>query len=628
MKKLLSLIIALTSVFIWSQEQVTSFHADIKIDTSGLIQVSEQIDIVSERNIFKRGIVRYLPLSKKDSTGRRTFLNYEILSVKKENSISPYHTKKNNGNLEIYVGEKDVFIPNGKHHYSITYTAENTIEFFPAYDELYWNVNGFGWDFNIPVVSANIYFPDNAIVKQAACYTGKYGSTQSNCEHQIKGNKAEFKALNIAPNENLTIAAAIDKGFINEPPPPTFFEKFRLLIISLIFSVLLGVYYLFTWRKYGVDPHKPTVYPQFKVPERLSPASMGMIHKEHYWQDLITTSIVNLAVKGYIQIKEKEEKYIFGLFKTTKYTLIKLRNPSDGLPAEEYLLMEDLFSGRKQVELDGKYDTFIESAVNSYRKELEKQHKALINEGNNYKFLVFPVLSIVIFLIIAVFTGARSGVVDQIFQFIVGGISFVPFVVILTIFINKFKINWKWFLGIIVSGLIIFTILSTIISSQHRENWNMYGVLGFLLYAVITFLLYQYFIKRPSKEKLRKQSLIEGFKMYLDMAEEKQLQHFNPPEVTPKVFEKYLPYAIALDAEEVWGEKFKKYLDKSALGESYENNWYVGHNFNAINFGHHLNSKLSNSFNSAASPPSSSGSGSGGGGFSGGGGGGGGGGGW
>jgi hypothetical protein len=33
--------------------------------------------------------------------------------------------------------------------------------------------------------------------------------------------------------------------------------------------------------------------------------------------------------------------------------------------------------------------------------------------------------------------------------------------------------------------------------------------------------------------------------MYLSAAEEKQLQHFNPPTMTPEIFEKYLPYAIA-----------------------------------------------------------------------------------
>ena len=119
---------------------------------------------------------------------------------------------------------------------------------------------------------------------------------------------------------------------------------------------------------------------------------------------------------------------------------------------------------------------------------------------------------------------------------------------------------------------------------------------------------------------------IEGLKMYLSVAEKERLNLLNPPERTPELFEKFLPYAIALGVENKWGDQFTSVF--SGLDQDsgqYHPTWYHGHHmshFAVSNFTSSLGSSLSSSISSAASPPGSSSS-SGGGGFSGGGGGGG-----
>ncbi len=128
---------------------------------------------------------------------------------------------------------------------------------------------------------------------------------------------------------------------------------------------------------------------------------------------------------------------------------------------------------------------------------------------------------------------------------------------------------------------------------------------------------------------------LEGFRMYMKTAEEERLKILNPPEKTPELFERYLPYALALDCENEWNAKFTAVLAAAALAGATAPAWYSGSNWNAGNMGgftESLGSGLATSVASAAQAPgSSSGSGggfSGGGGSSGGGGGGGGGGGW
>ncbi|CAH8282148.1 putative membrane protein DUF2207 [Mariniflexile fucanivorans] len=575
MKQLFILILIITnSFFLYAQsERVLSFYSDIKVDTSSVITVKESIKIYATGTIFKRGITRTIPIESIDNNGKKTKLNFEIISVERDGYVSKYHTEKGNGEITIYVGEKDAYLNEGEYNYTITYQMSGQIRFFDGYDEIYWNVNGFEWGLPFNQVSSQITLPSGGKIIQNACYTGSYGSDSSNCSSEILSeNSIRFTAENLSAGENLTIAIGFDKGVVNQPPPPpppTFFQKFGALILGGLMSLFLLFYYGYTWLKFGVDPVKPTVFPQFNVPENMSPASVGMIDKQRYYGDLVTGSILSLAVKGYIKIEEDIEEHIFGLFKTKRYILHKLKENTGIINKEESALFSKLFSNTSTLILEGKYDKTVETAVNAFKDSLRTQHHKLIYQGFNLKFWIVPIL-------------------------------------------------------MMFAYIFVFTMLA----SQYFEGEN--DVFVFILFIVLNlvfFLVYQYLIRKPAVEKLRLKSLIEGFKMYMSAAEEKQIAHFNPPNLTPEIFEKLLPYALVLGAEDVWGEKFQNLIDKSMIDSTYQPTWYAGNIGNFSTFNHSLNSSLSNSISSSATAPSSS-SGSGGGGFSGGGGGGGGGGGW
>ncbi len=119
------------------------------------------------------------------------------------------------------------------------------------------------------------------------------------------------------------------------------------------------------------------------------------------------------------------------------------------------------------------------------------------------------------------------------------------------------------------------------------------------------------------------------------MTEKDRINFNNPPNKTSELFEKFLPYAIALNAENKWAEQFHDVFERmvSPEGSTYHPIWFNGDGFSYQNLSSSVSS-FSNSFSSSissssVSPGSSSGfGGGGGGGSSGGGGGGGGGGGW
>ena len=577
MKQLLFIVLLIANTFVLSaqSERIISFHSDIEVDTSSTITIKESIKIYANGTVFKRGITRTIPTVSRDSSGKKVMLDYKILSVERDGRTSKYHTQKGNDVITIYVGESEVFLNEGEYNYTITYRMSGQVRFFDAYDEIYWNVNGFDWSLPFGQVSSQITLPEGGNILQNACYTGRYGSSSTNCSSQILSNSSiRFTADNLRGGENLTVAVGFNKGIINQPPPPpppTFLQKNGALILSGFISLALLLYYGFTWLKFGIDPPKPTVIPQYEVPNNMTPASVGMLDKFRYHGDLITGTILNLAVKGYLKIEEDTQDYVFGLFKSKKFILHKTKSDSGLLNHEERVLFSKLFQGSDTLFLDGKYDSMILTAVTAFKTSLRKQHHGLIYQGFNFKFWIAPILTIIAYVFLFVFLAA------QYFQGENDGVIFAIFLVV----------------------------------------------------NIAFFLIYQYLIRKPAKEKLKIKSLIDGFKMYMSAAEEKQIAYFNPPELTPEIFEKLLPYAVVLGAEDVWGEKFQNLIDKSLIDQTYQPTWYTGGRIgNFSTFNHTLNSSLSNSLSKSATPPSSSGSGSGGGGFSGGGGGGGGGGGW
>lgn len=569
----LSIILLLSSVSIIAQEEkIYTFYSDVTIEESGMIRVKEEIRIFSKGDVFKRGITRSLPLTRRDIQNNRISIGYSVSEVLMNGSPVNYFTEREGGDLIIYVGDRNIFLDPGFYIYEIYYETAGQIGFYEDYDELSWNVNGISGKM-IDSVSSVVRLPTGANIISSHCYTGRFGDKESDCISEINEDGSLTTVVNNLPsNEMLTVSVGFTKGVVNQPAGFetnvfSWFDKNGMAVVSAVFILLLSVYYRITWKKYGVDPPKPVAIPQFSPPDGLSPAAVGMLHKGYFIDDLITASIVNLSVKGYLSIEEIiEKKGLFGIRKDRVFSLTRLNNDYSKLPAEEAVVLRELFYSGDNIRLDGKYDRDVAKMMQNYKKSLNKQFRPVLDEGINIKFHVVPWL------------------------------GFVLYIIILFYFINNSLMHFE------VNRTALFITIPLL---------------------SILYIIYAIQIVRPGERKLHYRSNIKGLKMYLDVAEEKRMQFFNPPSVTPEKFEELLPYAIALEMEEVWGEKFEKALLSSAVQpEAYQPAWYRGTYVNAALFGHALNSTLSNTVSHAATQPSSSGggnwsSGSFGGGFSG-----------
>ena len=157
------------------------------------------------------------------------------------------------------------------------------------------------------------------------------------------------------------------------------------------------------------------------------------------------------------------------------------------------------------------------------------------------------------------------------------------------------------------------------------------SVIATIVLMVIFLVVFAIIMRRPTGIGRRLLDEVGGFREYMEIAEKDEMNLRNPPDKTPLLFEKYLPFALAMGVEQQWAERFTKVFAnlRGSIDAGYQPAWYNG-SWNSLDLSSitgHISSGLGSAISSSATPPGSS-SGSSGGGFSGGGGGGGGVGGW
>jgi uncharacterized membrane protein YgcG len=285
-------------------------------------------------------------------------------------------------------------------------------------------------------------------------------------------------------------------------------------------------------------------------------------------------AILSLAVKGGLRI-EQVKKGLFG--RRSQYTLHRTEpKAAEAFSQDEWTLRDKLFASAPEVELDNKNHVVIGGAKDKHYAYLKK--------------------------------------------------SLTP---------SFFRINSGWHAGGLALSLVLavaILLLSVTLGGFGPEWWFLtpggWAVIGAALIALAANAGFGKLLKAPTVAGRTVMDHIAGYRLFLDVAEGDELKLVDAPPLTPALYERHLPAALALDVEQRWAERFATVFATQAAAQS--PGWYSGDGWNSRDIGgftSSLGSSFSGAISSAATAPGSS-SGSGGGGSSGGGGGGGGGGGW
>jgi uncharacterized membrane protein len=348
--------------------EINSFHSNILLSESGTIKIKEKIeaDFTNEEH---RGILRSIPNDARLRLVNSTNEKFEEWDTK------TYHS---NGFLNIEATTHDDHQLTEKATFIFNYLAKNAINYFDNHDEFYWNVNGTDWAVSLNQVSASIYLPKP--IKESRlkldCFTGKQGATEKNCEIKII-NERTIDIIATKPfeaYENLTIVIGLPQGSIT---PPSLFKKIIWYltdhgIIFLPFITLLIMYLI--WKKHGRDDQtvKNTIMPHYTPPEDMTPTETGVLIDEKLHPQDLTATIIDFAIKGYINIKEIAEKKIIG----EKYDYeLTLKKPYETTRKFEKQFMETIFTNNQKGET-----VKISDLKKTFPKNIRKIKKAIIKQ--------------------------------------------------------------------------------------------------------------------------------------------------------------------------------------------------------------------------------------------------------
>ena len=526
--------------------RVEKFDSKIVVSPKGAIDVTEtiQVQFIGSWN----GLYREIPVEYVTPQGLNYTLFLNVKRVRDENGNSlKFETSRERHyrKLKIYVpGARDT-----QKTLAIEYTVSDALRFFEDHDELYWNVTGDEWDVPLQAVSARVVLPEGTTGIRVNVFTGAYRSRAQDADFEIVGNGVEVRTRQkLGYHEGLTIAVAFDKGFVHEP---TALDQASLFLRSnwpLGLPVIVFVIMFYLWWTQGRDPRLRPIAAQYEPPDQLTPGEVGTLVDNSADMRDITSSIVDLAVRGYLVIEEHQKDRMLGLVHDKDYNFILKKDRAEWakLKPHEQVLLNGIFSSGTVDEtvsmssLENRFYTSLPGIKNSifaslvthgyYRRRPDSVRAAYLGIG-----VVIGVLSIWVGSAVASSLGMAP------LTFIIAGVASA-------IVICAFG----WFMPV------------------HTEQGTraLEGVLGF-----------------------------EDFLNHVES------DRFNRMIKTPQMFEKFLPYAMALGVEKNWSKAFQGIMTQPP-------GWYrgsYGPNFYPMMFTSDLNTMSSHASSVMASAPRSSG---------------------
>ncbi|MGQ0666982.1 MAG: DUF2207 domain-containing protein [Nitrospiraceae bacterium] len=492
---------------------IEQFQADIQVLPNGELLVTETI-----RPRFTgswNGLKRDIPVEYRTPQGFNYTLLLDLVSVTDEHRIALKYESSRDRHYQTF----KIYLPGAQDTTKtliLTYKVSNGLKYFEDHDELYWNVTGDEWDVPIESAAARILLPAGASGVKALAFSGTYGAREQQAEVRITGPEILYRMMRpLGFREGLTAVVGWDKGLVAEPG--------SLQLTSLFFrsnwplTLPVGVFGLmwYLWYTRGRDPRLRPITVAYEPPDTLTPAELGtLIDNSPDLRD-ITATLVDLAVRGYLRIEERQESKLLGFWSSSVFYLHRLKTSSEWteLKAHEQAIMHGVFSDDRTAVVP------LSDLENRFYTHLERIKSSLFDQ-----------------LLSRGYYAGRPDRVKQVYCTI--GI----FVALASIF-GAAWLSERY--GIALQAGVTAAIFSGLI------------IVGF-----------GWFMPARTIRGARALEKVLGFEEFLTRVESDRFQRVVK---TPQLFEKFLPFAMALGVEQNWARAFEGIYTQPPA-------WYQGSN--------------------------------------------------
>jgi len=556
-------------------EEIKSFNADILINKDGTINVKETItyDFQGQQ---RHGIFRKIDSIKTNQDGKKYILDFNVLHVIDENN-HPYKYQESRSKdwLELKIGDPDKTLT-GVKTYVLEYKVSGALTYFTDHDELYWNLTGDEWEIPIKDFSGSVSFyqllPHSNI--KFICYEGVKGSTSQDCKIDYLDDKVSISSnKNIVPGEGITLVVSFPKDIVSVLEPKEYktplTTKFFLLLwglAALCWYLIFPIKYLISLLKERrfLKNNQRIVSAWFEPPKYddgvvFSPAETGFILDNKIDHRELTATIIHLAQKGFLKIKEDGNKH---------YSFIRLKGiESPELRVFENEVMRALFrNGLDILNLD-----------ETQKIELENQ---ISNLEQFNKVIRIPYL---------------INLQDQLNRANKGDLTEVTDKELKkskTLFSKIKKFNKTIEEEVMAKGMYESKPTKEL---DKKLAFNGLGLMTLNIPLLIVNALFGENNVKRTEKGIEKYS--EAFSLFNFLKSQDEQLNFQSK--NQMFFEKLLPYAAAFGVEKIWAERFK---DISIV----KPDWYEGDNFTNSGFVTSMTRSIGGSMRSAYSSGMSS----------------------
>lgn len=525
-------------------EKIKLYKSLVDIHKDATITVTENIVVNAEGQEIKRGIRRDIPLSYKDAYGNKFNVSLNFIGATRNGKPVSYQIENYKNGKRIYLMNPSVYLKPGIYDFQLKYALNRQLYFGKDFDELYYNVVGNGWIFEVDKAIAIVKLPENVSKNQLElyAYTGKFGSKGSDYISKFLDNGSiYFETTSVLkPNEAFTISVSFPKGIVNQQTivqeAEQFFKDNTFLLLGILIFILTILLMLWVLLRKLNNPDKSKAIPLFEPPKNFTPWDCALLYKKGSSSLGFSSLIITLAQKKIISIKEEDG------WLGKRYTLKKLISSDKEL------------SNLSDIEIDVFYNIFLNSLLLGNEVKV-KRSQNFIRAYSDFTIYV------------------RS--LGEEFLNYYYGYKFISFLIS------------------ILAGILL-------VKSD--------APIGIML-VVLLVLVYIRFAKLTSYTDEGKDlaEKVLGFRMFLNATEKERLRILSGPSQSIDLYEKYLPYAVALGCEVNWTNQFAPlFADLAGQGHAYTPYWYYGSGrFYPENFASDLSTSFNSSISSAAQVPGS-----------------------